>query len=162
MVNIFKNSLRLCALVSFFGYSAQPTNQEMEAIRQTGIQVRQAFVEQDVDKILTYHHLKVVKALSWESWQYGHNDMKEQLTALFRQYQLVFFDDQSTAIENVEVFDDMAILIRTFKLKGVPKQKQLNAFVFQGRVMLVLTRSEHSPTGWVTLRVYYSTNNRPT
>lgn len=94
----------------------------------------------------------MVKALAWDSWQYGHQDMREQLDALFNQYQLVFFDDHSTQIENVEVFDDMAILIRTFKLKGVPKKEENQPFVFGGRVMLVLVRSEQSPTGWATLR----------
>lgn len=124
---------------------------DLAAIGETGRIVQRAFLEQDIETILKFHHPEVRKVFSWENYQIGRDDMRAALAGLFSDYE-VAFNNEGLGPANIEILGDTAVMIRDFVLLGKPKRGELEAFEYKGRTMLVFVRSSDSPTGWVTFR----------
>lgn len=151
-----KNKYYLYLLLSLLVFTScssikEKSASDRESILETNRLVRQAFINQDINEILKFHHTDVQKVLSWDNYQIGHEAMKAGLGDLFKAHQVEFLGDV-TEMDSLEFIGDTAVMIAKFKIKGIPKKPEFSSFIFEGRTMIVYVRSKNSPTGWVTYR----------
>lgn len=138
-------------ILTVFSSHAQNTS-TIEEVRQqinsTGLAVREAFSNGDLEKIKRYHHPDVVKALSYNNLQIGREAVISGLKEILANFNLEFLDDGEE--EKFIHQGDLVIKQNLFGLRLIPKNGD-EPFVFRGRTLLVLQRYEESPTGWATI-----------
>jgi ketosteroid isomerase-like protein len=136
------------------GQSKPPGNQlkgspdERESLRKTGDAIRSAFARGDVDEILVYHHLEVVKALAYQNYIVGIEALRENLLGTFQAVKLEFLEN---TIETTLFHAGTAVEMSLFTIKSTPKAGGPPA-VFKGRSMVVYVTHPASPTGWASIR----------
>ncbi len=122
-----------------------------QQINETNSQIRQAFIDADIDQILSLHHKHVEKVFAWDNHQRGHDDMRKALEGLFVDYQLSF-EGQVEDMRSMHIDSNYVSMIADFTLVGTPRNKSNQAFTYSGVTMITYTRDSNSPTGWSTLR----------
>lgn len=140
-----------CILCSCTTSSIHHGGIDREAIIETNKKIRTAFANGNIEEILRYHHPDVEKAFSWNDYQVGSIVVKQGLTSLLENYNLEFLGS-AEEMESLKIFEDSAVMIARFSLKGVPKNDSVKPFVFSGRTMIVYIRNKESPTGWLSFR----------
>ena len=123
-------------------------NADKIAIQKTNAAVRDAFARGDIPTILAYHDPNVTKALAYNRYLVGRGALEADLRSTSENYRLEF---QQNDIEILSIHGDIATEQILFSVRGTPK-KSGASFLLKGRTMLILVRSNKSPTGWVTLR----------
>ncbi len=137
-------------LVLFFmatGLYAQEQKVKNEIMAHGEI-IRQAFADEDLDKIVSLHHPEVTKAIAYNNVQNGREEVIAGLKETLKNYRLEFVEN---TIENILVQDSLAIEQTRFAIRGTPKQEG-EPFIFKGRTMVTYIRYAESPTGWATIR----------
>lgn len=110
--------------------------------------IRQAFLDEDIQKIKSLHHPKVIKALGYNDVKNGRDEVIEVLEETFKNYSLEFVEN---GVESIFFEGNVAVEQTNFSIKGTPKQGG-EPFIFSGRTMVTYVRDSESPTGWVTIR----------
>ena len=129
------------------GLKAQEMTPEKE-IMAHGEVIRQAFAEEDLDKIASLHHPDVIKAIGYNNLQNGREEVVAGLKETLKNYHLEFVEN---TIESILVQDNLAIEQTKFAIRGTPKLEG-EPFLFKGRTMVTYLRYAESPTGWATIR----------
>ncbi|MDT0607502.1 hypothetical protein [Croceitalea rosinachiae] len=125
------------------------TKEEVIAqIEKTGLAVREAFAKGDIESIKLYHHPDVQKALSYMDIKNGREEVLQGLKGTMENFDLRFLDEKATEV--FLYFDDVVVKQMRFGLELIPKNGD-DPFVFRGRTLIVLQRSDESPTGWATI-----------
>ena len=144
----------LVFLFSLLGCTQQNSTtdkQTTETIRKEvlnhGAQIREAFLQGDLEKIRSLHHPDVQKALAYNDLKNGREEAIQALKGLLENYTLEFVENN---VENILIRGDLAIEQTRFVIKGTPK-KEGDAFVFKGRTSVTYVRYADSPSGWATL-----------
>lgn len=140
-----------CMLFSCATANPNITGRDRAAIIDTNNRIRAAFAGGNVDDILRYHHPNVEKVFSWRDYQIGSMAVKQGLVSILENYTLEFLGSAAD-MESLNIFEDSAVMIARFSLKGIPKHDSVKPFVFSGRTMIVYVRSKDSPTGWLSFR----------
>ncbi|NAS11145.1 nuclear transport factor 2 family protein [Poritiphilus flavus] len=129
--------------------SNKPTEEEVSRqITETGMAVREAFKNADLETIKLYHHPEVTKALAYNNLQIGREEVLSGLKSTMESFDLEFLDEKVT--EKFIYKNDLVIKQMLFALRLIPKNGD-EPFVFRGRTLLILERSDESPTGWATI-----------
>ncbi len=130
--------------------SSKATTQEEidKQITATGLAVREAFKNGDLETIKIYHHPDVTKALSYNNLREGRETVLEGLKETMANFDLEFLDEKKT--EKVIYQNDLVIKQMLFGLRLIPKNGD-DPFVFRGRTLIILQRTDESPTGWATI-----------
>lgn len=127
----------------------ETTEQEViEQIEKTGRAVREAFAKGDVETIKLYHHPEVQKALSYNNVKNGREAVLDGLRETMENFDLRFLDEKAT--ETFLHRGDVVIKQMRFGLELIPKNGD-DPFIFRGRTLVILQRSEESPSGWATI-----------
>jgi ketosteroid isomerase-like protein len=121
---------------------------DQELLKQTSEGIRAGFAHGDIAAIMSYHHPDVVKALNYTSYTNGREAVKADLLKTLDLYNLEFSKNR---VESLLIHGDTAVEQTLFTIKGTPKNGG-DAFVFEGRAMIVYIRYKDSPTGWATIR----------
>lgn len=123
-----------------------------EAIRKEildhGQIIRDAFSQEDLDKIKALHHPEVIKALGYTDIKMNREEVIQGIEGTLANYTLEFIENE---VESILIQDDIAIEQTKFSIKGTPK-KGGESFIFKGRTMVTYIRYANSPTGWATIR----------
>jgi hypothetical protein len=130
---------------------AEKITNDRANIVETNNKIRAAFASGNIEEILKYHHPEVEKAFSWNDYQVGSKAVKQGLTSILENYNLEFLGSAED-MESLKIFDDSAVMIARFSLKGTPKNETARSFVFSGRTMIVYVKDKRSPTGWLSFR----------
>lgn len=153
MIRINRKILHLLILmigstlfVSIQAYT-QSRKVEQEILRH-GEAVREAFSKGDIEKITSFHHPEVMKALGYNNLLNGRDTVINDLTKTLENFNLSFVENE---IESILTRGDMAIEQTRFSIKGTPKDGS-EPFIFKGRTMVTYVRYDESPTGWATIR----------
>lgn len=136
-------------LTIFVCFRAFSQNEEAkQEILHNGEVIRQAFADEDLEKIKSLHHPDVIKALGFNDLKVGRAEVIEGLKETLKSFTLTFIEND---VESILVRDNIAIEQTKFAIKGTPKEGG-DPFVFKGRTMVTYVRYDKSPTGWATIR----------
>ena len=145
----FKLFLPLILLfLSCSSNSEKSTEQIRAEILNHGAEIRQAFAENDLEKIKLLHHPDVEKALGYNDLKKGREEVIASLKGTLDNFTLDFIKND---VESIFIQGDVAIEQTQFAIKGTPKNGG-DSFIFQGRTMVTYIRYKESPTGWATVR----------
>lgn len=120
----------------------------VKQISATGLAVREAFKNGDVETIKRYHHPDVIKALSYNNLKVGREAVLQGLRETMANFELEFIGEREE-----ELFihkGDMVIKQMLFGLRLIPKNGD-EPFIFRGRTLIILQRHPESPSGWATI-----------
>lgn len=124
---------------------------DRQAIVDTNTKIREGFAKQDIEQIISMHHVDVIKVFAWDNTQNGHQQMRQGLADLFDTH-VLSFDGTAEEMVDLQIVNDTAIMIADFSIQGRPRTEGQSPFTFSGRTMIVYVREDESPTGWVTFR----------
>ncbi|MEM9391095.1 MAG: nuclear transport factor 2 family protein [Bacteroidota bacterium] len=136
------------------GYFVRIKNQQdpNEAVKNEvlhhGKVIREAFGNEDIDKIKALHHPNVIKALGYHDLKTGRDEVMAGLKGTLDSFTLEFIEND---VESILIQDNMAIEQTKFSIKGTPKNGG-ESWVFSGRTVVTYIRYDDSPTGWATIR----------
>jgi ketosteroid isomerase-like protein len=129
-----------------------PKEKTNDAIKQEilnhSAEIREAFAQNDLEKIKLLHHPNVEKALGYNDLKKGRQEVIESLKETLDNFTLEFIKNE---VESILIQGDVAIEQTAFAIKGTPKNGG-DPFIFKGRTMVTYIRYQESPTGWATLR----------
>ncbi len=139
-------------LISFLLWACSPNKNTVDtdrkALAQTSIDIRAAFAKGDVQKIISYHHPDVVKALGYKNFLNGRSAVEADLKNTLQNFTLNFTENK---LETLLIEGNTATEITLFTIEGIPKDGS-KPFTFKGRAMIVYVRYKESPTGWASIR----------
>lgn len=122
--------------------------QVKEEILAHGALIREAFANEDIEKIRYLHHPEVIKALGYEDLKIGREAVIQALDETLQNFKLAFIKNE---VESLLIEGNIAIEQTKFSIQGTPKNGG-DAFVFSGRTLVTYIKSEESPSGWATIR----------
>lgn len=128
--------------------SEDPNEAVKREILHHGKVIREAFGNEDIDKIKALHHPDVMKALGYKDLKTGRQEVIQSLKGTLNNFRLEFIENE---VESILVQGDMAIEQTRFSIKGTPKDGG-DPWVFSGRTVVTYVRYKDSPTGWATIR----------
>ena len=128
--------------------SSDADAEDRAALDRTGEAIRDAFARGDVAAVMSYHHPDVEKALAWDLYLIGEEEVRANLASTFSANTMEFVENQR---ESLAVRGDVAVEQVLFGIRGTPKDGG-DPFLFRGRTSVTYVRYEESPTGWATLR----------
>ena len=124
------------------------SNQDRDSLQKTSEAIRAAFARGDVEAIMAYHHPDVIKALAYDKYLVGREALKADVAGTLQRFNLEWIENR---VESTFVQGDTAVELTAFAIKGTPKNGG-QAFLFEGRAMVVYVRYQKSPTGWASIR----------
>lgn len=124
------------------------SNADRESLQKTSEAIRAAFAQGDIDRIMTYHHPDVIKALSFQKYLVGRDAVAADLRQTLQKFKLEFEENR---VESLLVQGDTAIEQTIFAIKSTPKSGG-ESYLFRGRTQVVYVRYKKSPTGWASIR----------
>jgi ketosteroid isomerase-like protein len=124
------------------------SDQDRASLQKTGEAIRAAFARGDIETIMAYHHPDVIKATSYDRYRVGRDEIKADLVATFKTFNLSFDQYHN---ENTFFQGDTAVEQSLFTIKASPKDGGAPVF-YKGRSLVVYVRYNKSPTGWASIR----------
>ncbi|MEM7107570.1 MAG: nuclear transport factor 2 family protein [Bacteroidota bacterium] len=113
-----------------------------------GTVIREAFSNEDIEKIKSLHHPNVIKALGYNDLKTGREEVMQGLKGTLDNFKLEFVQNE---VESILIQGDLAIEQTRFSIQGTPKAGG-DPWVFSGRSVVTYVRYTDSPTGWATIR----------
>ena len=110
--------------------------------------IHKAFLDGDVNAVMTCHHPDVVKSFSYNNYIIGADSVRAGLVATFKSTRLEFLENN---VESSFFNGNTAVETYLFTIKGTPKNGD-KPFIFKGRSIVVYVRYKKSPTGWASIR----------
>lgn len=136
-------------LMAYCGiFTHAESNADRESLQKTSEAIRAAFAQGDIDRIMTYHHPDVIKALSFQKYLVGRDAVAADLRQTLQKFKLEFEENR---VESLLVQGDTAIEQTIFAIKSTPKSGG-ESYLFRGRTQVVYVRYKKSPTGWASIR----------
>ncbi|MEM9856751.1 MAG: nuclear transport factor 2 family protein [Bacteroidota bacterium] len=113
-----------------------------------GMVIREAFGNENIEKLRSLHHPEVIKALGYKDLKTGREEVIKGLKDTMASFTLEFLENE---VESILIQGNMATEQTRFSIKGTPKAGG-ESWIFRGRTVVTYVRYKDSPTGWATIR----------